>query len=177
MEYVIYIAEAQATATSAWTVGTSIASVSIALTAVIFSLLQIRKTDKHNRLMVTPHISSVTHVNSEKGITAIILENNGLGPAVIKNFVIYVDDTMIEGDDIVEVSLKRLLDGLPIDEWGHESITNNSFLPAGGKIEIATIVSAHISPEEIIKKLDSRIALHIGYNSIYGDRFRFNSND
>ena len=177
MEYVIYISEAQAASTSTWTIGTSIASVIIALTAVIFSLLQSRKTDKHNRLMVTPHISSITHVNSEKGITAITLENNGLGPALINDFSIHIDNIAVKGNDIVEESLKRLLKDLPINEWGHESITTNSFLPAGGKIEVVTIVSSKISPEEVIQKLDSRILLQIDYRSIYGDRFTFNSDD
>ena len=101
------------------------------------------------------------------------LENNGIGPALIKDFSIEVDGKIIKADDEVEEALNVLVKDLPIDKWGHESITRNSFLPAGAKIELATMISKNYSPEELIKKIDPRVNITIEYTSIYGEFFTY----
>lgn len=175
MEYLIYIVTNEDTISPYWSIGTSIASIVIALTAVAFTRFQIKKTDSHNRLMVTPHISSTTHIDSDNGQFSIHLENNGIGPAIIKDFSIEVDGKKVEAEDEVEAAIKLLLNGLPIDRWGHESITRGSFLPAGAKIELATMISTKASPDELIKKIDPRAAVIIEYTSIYGEHFTYKS--
>ncbi|MDU9393397.1 hypothetical protein [Pseudomonas sp. zfem002] len=134
-----------------------------------------KKIDKHNRLMVTPHISSTTHINKDDGTISLHLENNGIGPALIKDFSIEVDGEKISSGDKVEEALILLLKGLPIDKWGHESIARNSFLPAGKKIELVTIISNKITAEEITKKIDSRANVRIDYTSIYGEPYTYES--
>ncbi|UYP84234.1 hypothetical protein jpw_08670 [Pseudomonas asiatica] len=173
MEYLIYVFSPDDPVSPYWSIGTSIASIVIALTALAFTWFQIKKTDKHNRLMVTPHISSTTHINSDNGMLSVHLENNGIGPALIKDFSIEVDGKIIKADDEVEEALNVLVKDLPIDKWGHESITRNSFLPAGAKIELATMISKNYSPEELIKKIDPRVNITIEYTSIYGEFFTY----
>jgi hypothetical protein len=177
MEYLIYILPSESSAADPWTIGTAIASAVIAFTAVIFSWMQSRKTDRHNRLMVTPHISSLALVNNEENSMVLYLENNGIGPAIIKDFSIHVDGSLVSGDDEVELSLAMLLMDLPITNWGHESLSRNSFLPAGKKIELATVVSEDLTPDEIIQLLDPRYRLQITYHSIYGDQHTFDSDN
>lgn len=175
MEYLIYVFTPEDSTSPYWSIGTSIASVVIAMTALLFTWLQTKKTDKHNRLMVTPHISSITHIDNDNGIIMLHLENNGIGPAIIKDFSIEIDGKIISSGDEVEEALKLLLNDLPIDKWGHETLTRNSFLPAGKKIELATIVSIEHTPEEIIKKIDQRANVRINYTSIYGEPFIYTS--
>ena len=92
-----------------------------------------KKTDKHNRPMVTPHLSTSSHIDVEKGILKVTLENNGVGPAVIIDFEIHANGNLVEGEDEVESALNLLLAEMPNTSWGHESLTRNSFLPAGQK--------------------------------------------
>ena len=175
MEYLIYILPPEPSITDPWTIGTAIASTVIALTAFIFSWLQSRKTDRHNRLMVTPHISSITLINDDEKSLILCLENNGIGPAIIKDFSIHVDEKLIIGRDEVELSLALLLSNLSISKWGHETLTKNSFLPAGKKIELATIIGENITPDELVELLDPRYRLQITYHSIYGDEHIYDS--
>lgn len=177
MEYLIYILPSEPSPTDPWTIGTAIASAVIALTAVCFSWWQSNKMNKHNRLMVTPHISSMAIINNEEKTLIMHLENNGIGPAIIKDFSIHVDGNLVEGVDEVEASLELLLKNLPTCTWGHESLTRNSFLPVGKQIELATISSLDLTPEEIRNLLDPRVKIQITYHSIYGDEFSYSSED
>jgi hypothetical protein len=177
MEYLIYILPLEPSGADPWTIGTAIASAVIALTAVVFSWMQSRKTDLHNRLMVTPHISSTTLVNNDESSMILCLENNGIGPAIIKDFSIHVDGNLVTGEDEVKLSLALLLMNQSIIKWGHESLTRDSFLPAGSKIELASIISEDITPDEIINLLDPRYRLQITYHSIYGDKHTFDSDN
>lgn len=125
--------------------------------------------------MVTPHISSTTHIDREKHTIALQLENNGIGPAIIKDFTIEIDGNVIEASDEVEAAIKMLIVDLPIDDWGHESLVRNSFLPAGGTIDLVTLVSTKQSPEDLIKVIDPRANVKIEYTSIYGETFTYQS--
>jgi len=127
--------------------------------------------------MVTPHLATLTTINNEDKTLLVKIENNGIGPAIIKDFAIHVDNKLIEGPNEVEESLNILFKDLPISKLGHEAITRESFLPAGKNIELATIVTDDILPEEIAKKVDPRINIVIQYQSIYGDKYEFNSDD
>lgn len=175
MEYLIYVFTSEESISPYWSIGTSIASVVIAMTAVAFTWFQIQKVDKHNRLMVTPHIASITVIDKDSFKTSLYLENNGIGPAIIKDFSIEVDGKAINFGDEVEEALKLLLEDLPVEKWGHESITRNSFLPAGGKIDLVTIISKEIPTEELINKIDSRANVRIDYTSIYGEPYTYQS--
>jgi hypothetical protein len=177
MEYLIHILPSEPSSADPWTIGTAVASTVIALTAVIFTWLQNRKADNHNRLMVTPHVSSMAIINNIEKKLVMRLENNGIGPAIIKDFSIHIDGKLVEGEDEVESALLLLLKGLPVSGWGHESLTRNSFLPVGKKIELATIISEDLTSEEIRNQLDPRFKMQISYQSIYGDKFCYNTDD
>ena len=127
--------------------------------------------------MVTPHISSMAIINNIENKLVMHLENNGIGPAVIKDFSIHIDGQLVEGEDEVETALLLLTKNLSISGWGHESLTRNSFLPVGKKIILATIISEDLTPEEIRNQLDPRFKMQISYQSIYGDKFFYNTDD
>ncbi|WP_139835862.1 hypothetical protein [Pseudomonas sp. R16(2017)] len=177
MEYLIYIISSEPPPPDLWTIGTAICSAIIALVAVAFTWQQNKRADKHNRLMVTPHLATLTTINNEERTLLLHIENNGIGPAIIRDYTIHIDNNPITGDDEVEESLKILLKDLPNSDFGHEAITRNSFLPPGKKIELATIVTQRISPEELTKSLSQRVRITIKYESIYGELHTLDSED
>ncbi len=177
MEYFIYILPSAPSSPDLWTIGTAICSAAIALIAVFFTWQQSKKTDKHNRLMVTPHLATHTVVDNEEKTLLVYIENNGVGPAIIKDYTIHIDNKLIIGENEVEDSLSILLKNLPISKLGHEAITRNSFLPAGKKIDLARIVTDKISPDELVSLLDHRVKIVITYDSIYGEAYKLDSDD
>ena len=71
-----------------WEIIIAIASSVIAICALIYSIWQGKQLQKHNKLSFKPHIDNWGYTDSQKGVYTIDLINNGLGPAVIKEFTI-----------------------------------------------------------------------------------------
>lgn len=175
MEYLIYLFPLEDSASPYWSIVTSIASTIIAICALALTVYQTKSSDKHNRLMVTPHISSTTHIDKNTHTLSLHLENNGIGPAIIQEFSIVVDGKQVKSQDEVEAAIVLLVKNLPIDEWGHESIERKSFLSAGAKIELVTLVCTKVPLEALMQSIDPRINVTIEYTSIYGERFTYES--
>jgi len=70
---------------------TAIATVIIAVTALVVSIWQGIETRKHNRLSVRPHLVFFTDFSSQDSELGIFIKNNGVGLAYIKNVEISVN--------------------------------------------------------------------------------------
>ncbi|CAG1021695.1 hypothetical protein DOJK_01178 [Patescibacteria group bacterium] len=82
-----------------WEMCTGIASSVIAICALILSVWQGYLTRLHNRISVKPHLTTWSYdYIPGKGLCSIDLINNGIGPAVIKKFIIKVDGEVIKGE-------------------------------------------------------------------------------
>lgn len=64
-------------------------------------------TRKHNHLSVLPHLTTWTHENHGNNVYQVLLMDKGIGPAFIKELVISVDGTIINGEGL-EPILKAL---------------------------------------------------------------------
>jgi len=62
----------------------------IAICALIFTLWQLFVTRRHNELSVTPYLTTWSHIDND----------NGVGPALIKTFQVFVDERGIESQDL-----------------------------------------------------------------------------
>lgn len=118
---------------------------------------QLELTRQHNRLTVKPYFNFTSTTDSDKGLSQLILSNQGYGPAIIKAFELSVD-------------------GNPQPHW-------NAALAALG-IERQMRQASNFDPEDVFAagrsqslitikdyKPEDRITLRIVYQSIYEEEF------
>lgn len=86
----------------------------MALLALGFSIWQGWQIRRHNKLSVRPHLTTWTNTDAEKGYYTIELINNGIGPALIEEFLLKVDGKIIsgQGSEPIEKALKIILPNL-----------------------------------------------------------------
>lgn len=91
----------------------------IALCAFGLTIWQARITQKHNKLSVTPHLTTWSHSDAGNNRYAVELLNNGIGPALINSFQIQVDGQFIvgEGTEQMEKALKILFPQYQYNSW------------------------------------------------------------
>ena len=160
-----------------WEATAGISSAIIALCAVVLTIWQANVQRRHNRLSVKPYLTTWSH-REDKGLQIDVL-NNGIGPALIKTFKVYVDSHEINGQDleVVRKAVKVLF-----ANYNHE-VPYNSFLSEGYMMsakEVRCLVSINfLGPNypavEEIAHAGKRVKVHIEYESIYTERFVYDS--
>src|SRR3990172_12584537 len=97
-----------------WQVIAGISTTIIALCALALSIWQGMQTRRHNRLSFRPHLTTWTNRDAEKGFYRIELINNGIGPALIEEFLVKVDGKVISGlgTEPIEKGLKIIFPNL-----------------------------------------------------------------
>ena len=78
-----------------WKMITAIAAVAISFIALFFSIYNSYRGRRHDRLSVKPWLHLYKQLHSG-GDTGFYVKNNGVGPAIITDFIIYLDNEMIE---------------------------------------------------------------------------------
>lgn len=143
----------------------------IALAALGVSVWQGILTRRHNKLSVTPHLRLDGHLAYDKPIE-ITLENCGIGPAFIEQFVLELDGKEILGSRIERVI--KLLAALNL-EHGVYFFTlgpGDSVKPGDRQVLLSFPDSANnLVENEKIRAVFPRIKFLINYKSIYGDCF------
>jgi hypothetical protein len=157
-----------------WGEITATASLTIALCALLFSAWQGYQTRRHNRLSVSPRLTTWIDSSENQGEHSVELMNNGIGPAVIKSFELAVDGKDIQGEQ--EEKIKNAVKII----FPTEKYTITAGYLGGGYVmaakESRTLVSLKFllgsmpSGEEFKKKL-SRTSLKIKFESMYGESF------
>jgi len=156
-------------------------SIVIALCALVFSIWQGIQARRHNRLSVRPYLTSSMHNSEDNGIYshAVYLENNGLGPALIDEFVMKCDGriiTLLAYDQIKRI-LKSLFPNSNCTPTA-EYIANGYSISAKERIAILNIqfVVGYIMPSnEVLEDADNRIEIEVAYKSFYGEQFHYSS--
>lgn len=159
-----------------WGVVTGISSAVIALCALVFSFYQGALTRKHNRLSFRPHLTTWRSANTEKGFYSIEIINNGIGPAIIEEFIVSVDGKRIAGTgaDVTEAALKTLFPDIPYR-------SDHSFLDKGYSmapkercafLEVQ-FLGKPLPSEEFVKDAMGRGDLKITYKSFYDETFHY----
>lgn len=151
----------------------SIASAVVALTALGVSIWQGYETRKHNRLSVTPNLVYYTQFSPTDKLQGFNITNNGLGPAIIDNFTIYVDDYLVNTQ--AASTWLEVIDKLELDRsW----ITYNWLEPGYAIRPDETVWLIAISETDqtveninLLKNVLPRLRIQIEYHSIYEDPF------
>lgn len=150
----------------------SCSSAFIAILALGVAVWQGHLMRKHNRLSLRPHLTFRETISATNNPHFVLeLQNNGIGPAIIKDFQIWLDGRREE--DFEAQGWMALLDlvGLKGRAIG-ASCGPDEFLAAGQSLQLIKCESppAPIGIRELRKAL-RRIEAHIEYQSVYGDRY------
>ena len=118
--------------------------------------------------------------NSDKGVYAVELMNNGLGPAIIESFTVKIDGKVIsgEGTEPIEKGLKILLPNTQYQS--HQAYMAKGYsMSAKEKCTILAIQFTESTSlnQETIEHTFNRADLIIKYKSFYEEEFTYSSED
>lgn len=146
----------------------------IALCAMGFTAYQVIVQRKHNILSVKPHITTFKNRNRNQNSAQlqIVIMNNGLGPAFINKFQIYLAGQPHEAKAAVASVLKGLQVNTSITTLGDDYA-----MPAGETRNLLSVSFPCKSEEEleaVAEKLNI-LDLELHYSSAYGKKFVYDS--
>lgn len=161
-----------------WEVVAGISSSAIALCALGLTIWQAYVTRLHNKLSVTPYLTTWTHIELDRFHYTVEILNNGIGPALIKNFQVFLDGHEVPGEDL-EIMQKALKIIFP--NYNHHA--NGSYLSEGYMMspkESRSLVSLQfLGPnfprKEEIDHANKRVKVLIEYESIYKEKHVYDS--
>ncbi|PMN17011.1 hypothetical protein BCT39_16730 [Vibrio lentus] len=133
---------------------------------------------KHNRISFRPHLTSWSHQEQRQGAYTLDIINNGLGPAIVKEFTVSVDGEVIDAKGIepIERALKKI--------FANELYTAHyEYMGVGyvmGEKDRCRVVDLKFEGEQIptgleVEKAIERARLEIIYESFYGEKFYLDS--
>jgi hypothetical protein len=162
-----------------WQIVAGISTLIIALCALCVSIWQVRQGIKHNRLQVRPHLDTWTETNPQAGHYAVMLMNNGLGPAIIENFSIRID-----GNDITGIGSEPIEKGLKILFPDKTYTSHQSFVARGycmaekEKCQLVIIqFQTPLPSAEYVTHAFNRSEVKIVYKSLYEEEFEFSTKE
>lgn len=154
----------------------AIFSVITACIALVFTHKQNKMHEKHNKLMATPYLSSMIGANEDTNEFSFQIENVGLGPAIIKEITVFINDVPLSGT-FAEMVEKALTDLLPNRSSSYlETFSVADRVPANKKYSIITVTSTGLSAYAIHAAL-SAATIEIKYSSIYDETYTYNSEE
>lgn len=161
------------------------ASVAISLCALFLTVFQARATRKHNRLAVTPYLTTFVdriYKENRQVVVHVSLRNQGLGPAVIKDYSVIVKgkvcrpDSPHELEDLVKAALPMPL----ISELSYFAVLPNGYaLGKGDAVVIATaVIQTYMeNTREQLEEALECFQLNICYESLYKTSFTYDSRE
>ena len=155
----------------------------VAVSALFIAFYSAQQTRKHNRLSVKPHITAFpnTDINPRECLLSVELMNNGLGPAIIKKYLIYFDGKIVADTDYN--TLKNFFDNLikskkkEVYQHTIAALGKDYAMPANEKRVIISIkfpIKSKETEKEFEELLD-KFDLIVEYESFYGKKFLFDS--
>lgn len=163
-----------------WEIITGVSSSIIALCALVFSIWQAVQARKHNRISFRPHLTSWAHIEPTKGVYAVELINNGLGPALIRSFTVKVDGKRVSGKNTEQIdnAVKILF---PNEQFkAHYAYLGKKYaMGAKDKCKVAIIqfYGEQLPSRDYVEQTINRADLEVEYESFYGEKYFFNSAD
>ena len=160
----------------------SISAMIIAIASITISIWEGSTMRKHYHLSVMPHLNNTFTVDdssSTKNASAsFIINNNGLGPAVILSREYFIDGNKI--DDSKNHFSVKILEALNFDNTAgsrFSSIPKGTTISAGDNLKVFGL---YFSNRESFyrqrMKLHDRLSFIIKYESLYGEQYEVSHN-
>ncbi len=154
----------------------------IALCALGTTFWQAYVSRQHNKLSVKPYLTTWTHLQNDgaSNIFTVDILNNGVGPALIKSFQIYVDGQEVKGkdDELVKKAFKILFPTYQ-SEPDYAYMSKGYMMPPREKCHLVKAVFS--TPIEVVEKevehAKERVRVVVKYESIYQEQQTFDSTE
>ncbi|HGF3679921.1 hypothetical protein [Vibrio parahaemolyticus] len=148
----------------------------IASCALVFTAWQFSIQRKHNRVSVTPHLFSFRDRkrNVDSATITVSLMNNGLGPAFIHKFEVYLDGKVSDPDAAVKAVF-----GEPDGHFKYTVLGDDFALAPGQEVVLITVpfpIETGSDIKEMERELD-RLEVVITYKSAYGTKYVLGGNE
>lgn len=154
----------------------ALCSIIIALAALLATLWQARATCTHNKLSVKPILNTEEDGHPDRPIK-LTLHNKGVGPALIKQYKIILDNE--EHDVGTVVSFETLISKIGLNEQPIEwdgCVPSDSVLLPGESVTLLSFRKTHENEplhDFLIEQLP-RIGFLVEYECIYKTKFSLN---
>lgn len=161
-----------------WEAIAGLSSAIIAFCAFWLTVWQAKITRNHNKLSVTPHLTTWSQRDVANCRYSVELLNNGIGPALIESFNIYVDGLLISGEGMesIEKALKILFPQYQFASWQSFVATGYIMAEKEGRNLVTIVFQGEKVPSPVeVDHATKRARLLITYKSIYGDQFILDS--
>jgi hypothetical protein len=162
----------------------SIASIIIAVAALLLTYVQIEQTNKHNRLSVSPNLSFNTlwDVNSCEDLKMHFeLSSNGLGPAIVEDIEFCIRDTCFNGAIGLRNYISRIAHSEnenPAEFYTSSASNVGLGMPLRSGYKIRFLEMDDFTSYEIFKEIQvvlEDFILRVNYKDIYGTEFEINT--
>lgn len=155
----------------------SIPTIVLACVAVVISIWQGCETRHHNKLSVKPFLGIRFSISKNDPLMGVWIENNGFGPAIIKDFFVYLDrqPTRIDSREAAEkVYQAAQIYNKGIKFW---SPMKSTVLKHDGRINIISYPKENWTTEgiEMFSERLSHLRFKFIYESIYEEEFEIST--
>lgn len=155
----------------------SIVAIFVALCALGVSVWQGFETRKNYRLSVTPSIRIIGNFLIYKEEFGIIVENKGIGPAIIHDIEINFSNkkyNFLSDPHDFMADLKAKCTKMPRSFIGFHTFDYAEYLSAGDAVSIFYIYKPDEEQAEFFRKIITSLSIKIVYKSVYGNFFETN---
>jgi hypothetical protein len=156
----------------------NIATVSVAVVAVLFSAGQLMLQREQNHIAVEPRLNAYPTNEQKLENIGLHIINNGLGPAFVESLDVMVDGNRIEGEGKFFQAAAKL--GLTLDCLSISEPRPNDSLKTGEEISLigvpktAPALKCEPTRLSLMSITKGRFDFTLTVLSIYGDRFSYN---
>ncbi len=150
---------------------TAICTVIIAVAALFVVVWQTWATRKHNRLSVKPLLDINQVVRKADSTVRLDLENNGVGPAIIKELEVLIDGRKVE--ETVLKNWKKIISIIDIscDSVYGVILSSDATIGAGSSVELLNLKVSDTQSYKLVFESLSRLNVIVKYESVYGESF------
>lgn len=151
----------------------AICAVFIAACALGVSIWQGAETRRHNKLSVKPYINIRVLISRQAEYMGVQIENNGIGPAVIKKCIVFVDGKPTQIDSYGSWEKVGKAAGIFDKKISFMTFPEGTVVKEGQVIPLISYPKQHWTDpgRKIVENALSRIRVKFIYESMYGDKF------
>lgn len=163
-----------------WGVLIGFCSLLIAVLAFFHTILHSYQSIKFNKATVRPLLTFWTHSDYENMKFILYFRNNGAGSAIIKKFRYLVDDVPVEGKGTeVVVNLLKIL--FPDYHYAYTPayVGDAYVMKVNEEVQLLILEFNHEKKptKEHFDEVTDKVGFHIEYESFFGEKLVFNSNE
>lgn len=155
----------------------------VSICAIALTLQQGWATIKHNKISVIPKLTTFSHKYFLQESTSVVqlkvtLSNCGLGPAVIKNYEILVDNIpaiVKEPGEYFQVVQGAVSSTLDIQRCRFTLLRKETVIAHGEEMVIADIYAAFTNSQQLDEF--KKFHIKISYESLYGQPSTYDSRE